>query len=585
MKLAEGDNPIRAECYKDGKPRGASSAQLWSVPLSDTPKAWARVIPGSDRIQLDAGASELAPARAAPIVSYRWRGRGGNRALLAELPARGQHLSIAVPPADGDYAITLRVVDALNRSDQSTVLFRVRGGKAEAVDAMQERPTWMAQAVIYGVTPKLFSAGDLASIAERLDDLAALGVTAIWLSPVTVGPPGDYGYAVTDSFKVRPEFGGDRALWTFIQAAHARRLRVLLDVVPNHLSDQHPYFTDSAAQGRASPYFKYFAHGPDGQAAHYFDWNNLKNLNYDDAEVQNLVLEAFTYWVREFDIDGFRVDAAWGPRERAPEFWPRWRRELKRIKPDLLLLAEASARDPYYVTAAFDAAYDWTGKPGEWAWQQAFDDPAHTAALLRAAIEAAPPSGVFRFLNNNDTGVRFITRYGLPRTRVASVMLMTLPGLPGLYAGDEVGAAFEPYAQPEPINWEDRLGLRDWYRQLIALRRSQPALISRDLYFVDVAPTDRVLAYLRPAPDPKDNVLILLNYGETPQNVTLPRDAVQKMAASNGLVDLLSGERFRWQSIALAGYGAQVLKAASPPSSPRPGRTMRAHLVHSKVGG
>src|SRR5205807_7549030 len=80
----------------------------------------------------------------------------------------------------------------------------------------------------------------------------------------------------------------------------------------------------------------------------------------DNPEVQRLIIEASAYWVRAFDIDGFRVDAAGGPRERASEFWPRWRAELKRIKPDLLLLAEASARDHYYVGHGFDAAYDWT---------------------------------------------------------------------------------------------------------------------------------------------------------------------------------------------------------------------------------
>lgn len=573
MKLAEGDNPIHAECYKDGRSRGTSSPQLWSVALSDRPKAWVRLVPGADRIELDAGASEVAPGRAAPLVTYRWRGRGGNRALLSELPARGKHISIAVPSTDGNYAVTLRVVDALDRDDQSTVLFRVRDGRAEAIDAVQEPPTWMAQAIVYGVAPKLFAAGDLDAVTARLDDLAALGVNAIWLSPLTSGPIGDYGYAVTNSFKVRPEFGGERALWAFVQAAHARRLRVILDVVPNHFSDQHPYFTSSAAQARASPYFKYFKRDTNGEPAHYFDWNNLKNLDYDDPEVQNLVIEAFAYWVREFDVDGFRVDAAWGPRERAPEFWPRWRRELKRIKPELLLLAEASARDPYYVRASFDAAYDWTDKLGEWAWQQAFDDPAHTASLLRAAIGESSPPGVFRFLNNNDTGLRFITRYGLPHLRVASTMLMTLPGVPSLFTGDEVGAAFEPYRQTGPIDWQDHLGLRDWYRQLIALRRAQPALTSRDLRFLDVAAADQVLAYLRPAPDPKDNVLILLNYGEAPQNVTLPR-TTQQLAAGNGWVDLLSGEHLSKRSIALAGKSARILKAAK----------LQQNLVSRKIG-
>src|SRR5690606_12749843 len=129
-------------------------------------------------------------------------------------------------------------------------------------------------------------------------------------------------------------------------------------------------------------------------------------------------------------------------------FWTAWRDELRRIKPDLLLLAEASVRDPFYGDQGFDAAYDWTEALGEWAWRDAFDSE-RTAALLRTAIaasqEAAQEALVFRFLDNNDTGARFIERYGPQRARLAAVLLLTLPGLPMIYTGQEVGARFEPY--------------------------------------------------------------------------------------------------------------------------------------------
>jgi cyclomaltodextrinase len=148
-----------------------------------------------------------------------------------------------------------------------------------------------------------------------------------------------------------------------------------------------------------------------------------------------------------------------------PDFWPVWRAELKRIRPDLLLLAESSARDPYYFANGFDAGYDWTDRLGEWAWQEVFADPAHIPQRLRAALtnDGAgydPDAVVFRFLNNNDTGARFITRHGVGLTRVAAALLLTLPGIPGLYTGEEIGAEFEPYAGPPPIRWTDPHGLR-----------------------------------------------------------------------------------------------------------------------------
>jgi glycosidase len=107
---------------------------------------------------------------------------------------------------------------------------------------------------------------------------------------------------------------------------------VILDFVPNHMSDQHAYFADTVNKSRASSYFDFFARAPNGAAQHYFDWRNLENLNYANPEVQRLIVEAFLYWIREFDVDGFRVDVAWGPRKLAPEFWPRWRAELKRMR-------------------------------------------------------------------------------------------------------------------------------------------------------------------------------------------------------------------------------------------------------------
>jgi glycosidase len=374
--------------------------------------------------------------------------------------------------------------------------------------------------------------------------------------------PGDFGYAVTDYFHVRQSLGGDEQLRELIRAAHARDIRVIMDFVPNHLSDQHVYYTDTVRRARLSPYFSFFSRTKDGSAEHYFNWTNLENLNYSNPEVQRLVIEAFSYWVREFDVDGFRVDAAWGPKQRAPSFWPRWRAELKRIKPDLLLLAEASARDPYYARHGFDAAYDWTDKLGEWAWQDAFADDANTARGLRSAIKASMSNAlVFRFLENNDTGLRFLSRYGVSRTRIAAAMLLTLPGIPGLYTGEEVGAAYEPYKHAQPIAWDDIYGLRSWYRHLISLRREYPALRSPDIRMIGVGDGEQVLAYLRPGEKPSDSILVLLNYGPSPAYIAID-PKLAEMLRGTRLADLLTGNDLdvEGSKIMIAGESVRILK-------------------------
>jgi cyclomaltodextrinase len=562
VPLQAGDNQIKAECREHGVAHGTVQ-QNWRVRLRDAPTASIRVSESGGGLLLDAQASGQAPVGGRAIVSYEWRTRDGNPALLANLPSTEERIAIPAAAPDGEYVVILKVTDDRGRSDESAVMLRSRDGRLRAVDSEHDHAGWIDRAVVYGVVPPLFGPRGLVDVTTRLDQLFDLGVTALWLAPITESPPGDFGYAVTDYFRLRRNMGAEEDLRQLVRAAHARGMRVMMDFVPNHLSEQHAYFADTIVRAGASPYFNFFARGQDGNAKHYFDWSNLKNLNYDNPEVQRLVIEAFAHWIREFDVDGFRVDAAWGPRQRAPDFWPRWRRELKRIKPDVLLLAEASSRDPYYGRNGFDAVYDWTDKLGEWAWQGAFEDAPNTARRLRSAIEASASDAlVLRFLENNDTGARFRSRYGIGNTRVAAAMLLTLPGIPCLYTGQEVGADYEPYKSSQPIGWDDFDGLRDWYKRLIALRRDQPALRSRDLRMVQTAGNEQVLVYVRSGEKPSENILVILNYGGSPANVELGAEEL-KLMQGRELVDLLTGNAIVLSDarISLAGQSARILKA------------------------
>jgi glycosidase len=458
--------------------------------------------------------------------------------------------------------VTLRVTDANGRFDESTTLFRIRNRRAEFLEPTHGHPEWVDRAIVYGVVPMLFGPRGLPDVTARLDQIAALGVNTLWLSPITVSPPGDFGYAVTDHFRVNPRLGAVDDLHDLVRAAHARGLRVILDMVPNHLSSAHPYFVNARLRGRASPYFDYFARTQSGEATHYFDWQDLKNLNYDNPEVQRLVTAAFAHWVQTFDIDGFRIDAAWGPRERAPDFWPRLVTELKRIKPDLMLVAEASVRDPYYGWVGFDAAYDWTGELGQWAWQGAFEPGAKPASRLRSEIQVGHSgAAAVRFLENNDTGPRFVSRYGADTVRLASAMLFTLPGIPALYTGQAIGAAYEPYKDVRPIEWSnDPHHLWNWYAQLIALRLREPALRSSDIRFWDLGSSETVLAYLRPAERQQDRIVVLLNYGDG--TVQLPTQSL-RMVLSSRVRDELSGREFELvgSKLPLRGREPLILKS------------------------
>jgi cyclomaltodextrinase / maltogenic alpha-amylase / neopullulanase len=437
---------------------------------------------------------------------------------------------------------------ALASSGREAPAARVAGAKASAGPACGpvRDPEWLHGAVVYGVVPPLFGERPFRAVTERLDSLRELGVDALWLSPVNRTIDGDFGYSVTDYFDVRPDYGTREEFKELVAQAHARGIAVLMDFVPNHTSEEHPYYRDVLARGEDSPYYGFYDRDPSGKVTHYFDWKHLPNLDFDNPRVSELMIQAFTHWVREYDVDGFRVDVAWGVKERRPDFWCRLAQALREVKPDVYLLAEASAHDPWYVSNGFNSAYDWSASLGHWAWDKAFEDKRQVAPRLHAAIAAGktPVGQVARFLNNNDTAQRFIGRYGVGTTKVAAALLLTLPGLPIVYTGDEVGAEYEPYQEPPPLSWEDPHGLREHYRRLIHLREALPALASRSWVPIQIPENGSVMAYVRHedgAPQ-QAPVLVVLNFGVAGKvRLQLPRQHLG-LGAGGALRDVL-GDR------------------------------------------
>jgi cyclomaltodextrinase / maltogenic alpha-amylase / neopullulanase len=339
--------------------------------------------------------------------------------------------------------------------------------------------SWIDHSVAYGVLPPLFGPSGLPDVTAALDSLHRLGVDVLWLSPIFEAPPGDFGYAVTNFERVRSDYGTDADLAALVREAHRRDMRVLLDLPANHTSAKHRWFVDAAARGRESPYYAFYARDAEGGPTHYFDWTHLPNLDYENTAVARYMRDTARGWIVKFSIDGFRIDAAWGIRQRSPEYWPRFNADMRAARADVFILAEASARDPYYVTHGFDAAYDWTSELGVHAWKGVFDTPDGIAQRLHAAVVATQkstpaPHRTWRFINNNDTAERFITRHGDGLTRVATAALLTLPGIPCLYSFDEIGAEFLPYSALKPVTG-DRPELRAFHERWIHLRRAHAA--------------------------------------------------------------------------------------------------------------
>jgi cyclomaltodextrinase len=543
IPLDDGINEVVAVCQLSDGTEYRSNTLTLTQKLVDKPRAQVD-IQVTDRGILLTGANSQVGHGGSPITQYVWeispRENPGSLYLVGSKEpleqAEGSTLKLESPTIDGEYYITMTAIDQQGRKDSSRTYFVARDGKPQVANFDKEQPNWVKSLVIYGVMPHYFGLEGLKSVIERLDYLQELGVNALWISPIYDTFYGGHGYDVRDYFSVRSDFGTIDDLKELVKEAHARGIKVLLDFVPNHTSSAHRYMQDALEHGESSSYYGFYDRDDNGNPTHYFDWQNLPNLNYDNPEVWNWIMEAFSYWIRECDIDGFRVDACWGVQYRRPDFWPKWRREMKRIKADLLLIAEASARDEYNYTHGFDAAYDWTSELGHWSMEKVFEEKGKIGERLHKALTNNgkgyhEDAILVRFLENNDTGPRFITRYGLEMTRVAATMLLTLPGIPIVYTGQEDGEEFEPYKYAWPLLWWDEHGLRQHYQELIRLRRGERALHGELWEPAESSADGDFYGYWR-YDEKKDAIaLVLLNFSDEYRELkaTLPQGASEEL--------------------------------------------------------
>jgi glycosidase len=462
------------------------------------------------------------------------------------VPARveGDSWSARVPLDPGENAVHAECRNGRDALLQSTVLDIVERlsdtpapHAAHAAHGEVTGPAAFDGTVVYGIAPSLYADPPLRAVTAALPDLADLGVDVVWLTPTFESPASDFGYAVTDYFKVRSVFGTSEDLAHLVQEAHRLGLRVLLDLPANATSDEHPYFRSAGAA--ESRYFDFYIRDRQGRAMHDFDWSNLPDLDYRDAETARWITEASLFWIRTLGVDGYRLDAAWGPRERAPDFWPAWVRDVRNAEPRALLIAEGPASDPYYRSAGFDLAYDWEGI-GRGSWGEVFDEPEKVPDRVRHALAnggAAPTA--LRFLENNDTGARFVTRHGADMTRAAAALLFTVPGVPCLFAGQERGVEYEPYTWHGSLPLGSRPGLRGWYAKLIALRRAHPALW-RGALARSGADHGPVVSFVRTDAPSGESVLVMLNLQARPASAE-----VKQPRGARWLRELISGRKLR----------------------------------------
>jgi hypothetical protein len=317
-------------------------------------------------------------------------------------------------------------------------------------------PEWARDAIIYHIFVDRFYPGDgkswlqtddlngicggtLWGIRDKLDYIADLGVNCVWLSPIWIAPS-HHGYDVIDYQRIDPRLGGDEALKGFVNEAHRHGIRVLLDFVPNHISNENPIFL-SAKDAVNSPYRDWFTF--DDSAIGYrtfFAVKTMPQVNLQNLAARQWMLDIARYWIREFDIDGYRLDYASGP---ALDFWTDFRGAIRAEKADAFCFGE--------VVDAPDALLSYVGRldgcldffTGEllrkaYAWKTI--DEADAKQILERHRAYYPSDFILpTFLDNHDMD-RFLLIAQNDKAALirAAQTQMRLPAPPIIFYGTEI---------------------------------------------------------------------------------------------------------------------------------------------------
>jgi alpha-glucosidase len=356
---------------------------------------------------------------------------------------------------------------------------------------------WWQTAVIYQIYPRSFQdsdgdgVGDLNGIITRLPDLVELGVDAIWISPIFRSPMADFGYDIADYCDIDPLFGTLSDFDRLLARAHSLGLKVILDLVPNHTSDQHSWFIQSRSS-RDNPKRDWYIwrdpakdggppnnwqsefggsawkHDPTGQYYYHAFLAAQPDLNWRNPQVRAAMYDVMRFWLRR-GVDGFRIDVIWHlikddefrdnppnpdfkagrpPHEKVLPLYTTDRPEIHGVIREMRSVAqEFSGRlligEIYLpierMVAYYGQSLDGLHLPFNFSLLSAPWQARPLAALIQEYEAALPKGGWPNWVLGNHDRPRIASRVGPDQARVAAMLLLTLRGTPTIYYGDEIG--------------------------------------------------------------------------------------------------------------------------------------------------
>ncbi|MCD8073915.1 MAG: glycoside hydrolase family 13 protein [Lachnospiraceae bacterium] len=333
-------------------------------------------------------------------------------------------------------------------------------------------------------TPKSFAGGDLWGIIEKLDYIRSLGVTAVYLTPIFQSVS-NHKYDIRDYYRVDPSFGDLETLKKLVFEANKRGMRVVLDAVFNHCSSSLKQFADVMEKGRKSEYYRWFlieGDFPETEPCNYECFaacDYMPKLNTANRQVQDFLIDIGLYWIREADIDGWRLDVS---DEVSHDFWRRFRKAIKNQKEDCVLIGE-NWHDAYAYLRGdqFDSIMNYSFTKAcldYFAWDR-LDAKAMAERLSGNYVRNTEPVNymMLNLLDSHDT-LRFYTETGCRVNRLIAALAleMVYPGAVCLYYGTEIPmeGGYDPDSR-RCFPWEESAGdinLVAQIRTLSALRKN-----------------------------------------------------------------------------------------------------------------
>lgn len=337
-----------------------------------------------------------------------------------------------------------------------------------------KNPDWVKNATLYELNIRQFSEdGSFKAVEKELPRLKKLGINIIWLMPVQPigvknrkGTLGSY-YSVKDYLGINPEFGTEEDFRQLVEAIHAHGMHVILDWVANHSS-----WDNALVEDHPDWYMK--SRDGEFQSTPWRDYDDIIDFDYRQPEMRKYMNDALKFWVKEFDIDGYRCDVA----SFLPiDFWENARTELEEIKP-VFMLAEAEDKELH--RNAFDATYNWT------LWNMLHQVAAGEKSAknlgeeyIAEHVSIFPKEGIrLNFIDNHDKnsweGDQF-TNFG-DALKPAIVFSVLMDGMPLLYSGQEAGLERSlAFFEKDPIVWKDH-EIGALYAVLFELKHQNQAL-------------------------------------------------------------------------------------------------------------